>query len=128
MLPDPFSRAFRGLGHETNCYHGIPTSGCVSLGTPRNLMSFLLSLLIGIHQGGMLSPICSLSDDENIVHVWKDLTRKANCMLHSFSCCSPFVKTKLFSSFCLSLCGSCLWSSSSPALRSLETTFNYYSV
>ena len=48
----------------------------------------------------------------------------ANCMLHSFSCCSPCVKTKLFSSFCLSLYGSCLWSSSAPPLRSLETTFN----
>ena len=62
----------------------------------------------GIHQGGMLSPICSLTDDEDIVHVWKDLTHKANCMLHSFSCCNPFVKIKLFSSFCLSLYGSCL--------------------
>ena len=73
----------------------------------------------------------ALSDDEEIACVRKDLTRKANCMLHSancmlhsFSCCSPCVKTKLFSSFCLSLYGSCLWSFSAPALRSLETIFN----
>ena len=47
----------------------------------------------------------SLSDDEDIVRVRKDLTHKANCMLHSFSYCSPYysIKTKLFSSFCLSL-------------------------
>ena len=44
-------------------------------------------------------------------------------MLHSFSCCGPSVKNKLFSSFCLSLYGSYLWSSS-PALRSLELLFN----
>ena len=42
----------------------------------------------------------NLSEDEDIARVRKDLTRKANCMLHSFSCCNPCVKIKLFSSFC----------------------------
>ena len=45
-------------------------------------------------------------------------------MLFSFSSCNPFVKTRLLSSFCLSLYGSALWFSSAPALRPLETTFN----
>ena len=63
----------------------------------------------------------NLSDDEDIVCVRKDLTRRANCMLHLFSCCTPCVK---ISSFCLFLYGFRLWSSSAPALRSLETTFN----
>ena len=74
------------------------------------------------HLGHILSS--NLSDTDDIVRVKKDLVRKANCMLHSFSPCNPFVKTKLFESFCLSLYGSALWFSSSPELRSLEVTFN----
>ena len=35
-----------------------------------------------------------------------------------------FVKTRLFSSFCLSLYGASLWRSSSPQLRALEVSFN----
>ena len=66
----------------------------------------------------------NLSDNLDIVRAKKDLTRKANCMLYSFSSSSPLVKTKLLSSFCLSLYGSALWSSSSTELRSLETTYN----
>ena len=45
-------------------------------------------------------------------------------MLFSFPSCNPFVKTRLLSSFCLSLYGSALWFSSAPALRPLETIFN----
>ena len=52
------------------------------------------------------------------------MCRKANCLLHVFSCCDPFVKTSLFSSFCLSLYGAALWRSSSPQLRALEVSFN----
>ena len=52
------------------------------------------------------------------------MCRKANCLLHTFSCCDPFVKTRLFSSFCLSLYGASLWRSSSPQLRALEVSFN----
>ena len=48
----------------------------------------------------------NLSDTNDIVRVKKDLVRKANCILHSFSPCNPLVKTKLFDSFCLSLYGS----------------------
>ena len=43
---------------------------------------------------------------------------KANYLLHVLSCCDPFVKTRLFSSYCLSLYGATLWRSSSPQLKS----------
>ena len=60
-------------------------------------------------------PICAIS---------KDMCHKANCLLHIFSCCDPFVNTSLFSSFCLSLYGAALWRSSSPQLRALKVSFN----
>ena len=59
------------------------------------------------HLGHILS--YNLSDNEDIIRVKKDLVRKANCMLYSFSFCSSLVKTKLLSSFCFSLYGSALW-------------------
>ena len=46
-------------------------------------------------------------------------------ILHLFACCDPFVKTRLFSSFCLSLYGAALWKSD-PQLKSLEVTFNNF--
>ena len=52
--------------------------------------------------------------------------RKANCMLHTFSCCDPFTKTELFRSFCLSLYGCALWSMSATQFHSLEVTFNKF--
>ena len=71
-------------------------------------------------------PYSNLSDTEDIERVKKDLTRKANCIPYSFSCCNPLVKTKRFSNFCLSLYESVLWSSSASALshwRHLTTTY-----
>ena len=62
------------------------------------------------------------SDDDDICANSKDMCHKANCLLHVFSCCDPFVKTSLFSSFCLSLYGACLWRSASPQLRALEVS------
>ena len=46
------------------------------------------------------------------------MCRKANHLLHIFSCCDP---SDLFSSFCLSLYGAALWC---PQLRALEVSFN----
>ena len=40
--------------------------------------------------------------------------RKANHLLHIFSCCDPSVKTQLFSNFCLSINGAALWRVSCP--------------
>ena len=74
------------------------------------------------HLGHILT--YNLSDDDDICAISKDMRCKANCLLNTFSCCDPFVKTRLFSSFCLSLYGAYLWRSSSPQLRALEVSFN----
>ena len=74
------------------------------------------------HLGHILS--CDLSDDPAIIAVKKDLCRKANFMLHTFSCCDSYTKSNLFRSFCLSLYGSSLWLASSKELRSLEICLN----
>jgi len=36
-------------------------------------------------------------DDDDIVAVTRDMCRKANCILHTFSSCDPVVKTNLYS-------------------------------
>ena len=69
--------------------------------------------------------IHNLSDSEDISSITKDMCRQANCMLHLFACCDPFVKNHLFSSFCLSLYGAALWKSD-PQLKTLEVTFNNF--
>ena len=74
------------------------------------------------HLGHILTQ--DLSDNEDITSCQKDLCRKANCMLHTFSCCDPFTKTELFRSFCLSLYGCALWSSCASQIHPLEVTFN----
>ena len=74
------------------------------------------------HLGHILTH--NLNDDEDIASAIKDMCCKANCMLHTFACCDPIVKTHLFSSFCLSLYGAALWKSSNPQLKSLEVAFN----
>ena len=67
-----------------------------------------------------------LSYSEDISSITKDMCCKANCMLHLFACCDPLVKTRLFSSSCLSLYGAALWKSSDPQLKTLEVTFNNF--
>ena len=74
------------------------------------------------HLGHILTH--NLNDDEDIAYAIKDMCCKANCMLHTYACCDPIVKTHLFSSFCLSLYGAALWKSSNPQLKSLEVAFN----
>ena len=73
-----------------------------------------------------LGPILShdLSDAPDIIDKTKDLAKKANYMLHTFSCCDRLTKSRLFMSFCLSLLGSAIWSLACPQLKSLEMTFN----
>ena len=74
------------------------------------------------HLGHILTH--NLNDDEDIASAIKDMCCKANCMLHTFACCDPIVKTHLFSIFCLSLYGAALWKYSNPQLKSLEVAFN----
>ena len=74
------------------------------------------------HLGHTLSS--DLSDDADIVSAKKAFCRKANYMLYTFACCDPFTKTNLFRSFCMSLYGSAIWSSSAKELKSLEVCYN----
>ena len=46
------------------------------------------------------------------------------CLLASFPRIGPFILTRLFQPYCLSLYGSALWTLSCPALRLIEVTFN----
>ena len=71
------------------------------------------------HLGHMLSH--DLSDAPDIIDKTKDLAKKANYMLHTFSCCDQFTKSTLFMSFCLSLSGSAIWSLACPQLEVSES-------
>jgi len=52
------------------------------------------------------------------------MVRKANCLLANFPRVGPFILTRLFQSYCLSLYGSGLWTLSCPALLNIEVAFN----
>ena len=66
----------------------------------------------------------TLSDIEDVKRATLEMCRKANCMLQSFSSCDSTVKTKLFSSHCLSLYGASLWKLDCSQIKSLEVSFN----
>ena len=66
----------------------------------------------------------NLSDVPDINHRLRDMVKKANCLVAFFPCVGPFLLTRLFQSYCLSLYGPALWTLSCPALhssRSLST-------
>ena len=50
--------------------------------------------------------------------------KKANCLLATFPRVGPFILTRHFQSYCLSLYGSGLWSLSCPALQNIVVAFN----
>ena len=52
------------------------------------------------------------------------MVRKANCLFATFPTVGPYVSTRLFQSYCLSLYGSGLLSLSSPALQNIGVAFN----
>ena len=66
----------------------------------------------------------NLSDVHDIDVKWHDMVRKANCLFVSFPRVGPYILTRLFQSYCLSLYGSGLWSLSSPATQNIEVAFN----
>ena len=74
------------------------------------------------HLGHYLS--YDLSDNFDISMKTRDLVKKANLLLYTFSAADPVVKTHLFQSYCLSLYGCTLWNLSCPGIRSLEVAFN----
>ena len=66
----------------------------------------------------------NLSDEQDITMKIRDLVKKSNCLFASFPSVGPFVLTKLFQSYCLSLYGCSLWKLSSPAIQNIEIAFN----
>ena len=66
----------------------------------------------------------NLSDVPEINQKLRDMVKKANCLLASFPRVGPFILTRLFQSYCLSLYGSALWTLSCPTLRLIEVAFN----
>ncbi len=75
-----------------------------------------------IHLGHYLS--FDLSDSVDILSKSRDLIKKANLMLYTFSVADPLVKTRLLQCYCLSLFGCALWNLSCPALSTIEVSFN----
>ena len=66
----------------------------------------------------------NLSDVQDINFKLRDMVRKANCLFATFPRVGPYILTRLFQSYCLSLYGSGLWSLSSPAIQNIEVAFN----
>ena len=64
------------------------------------------------------------SDTVDILCKARDLVRKANLMLHTFSAADPSVKSCLLKFYCLSLYGCSLWNLSCHSLCSIEVSFN----
>ena len=52
------------------------------------------------------------------------MVRKANCLFATFPRVGPYILTRLFQSYCLSLYGSGLWSLSAPAIQNIEVALN----
>ena len=61
----------------------------------------------------------NLKDKKDILRAIKDLNRRANSVLYTFSFIDIFIKT-----YCLSLYGCTLWSLSSASLKLLQTSIN----
>ena len=59
------------------------------------------------HLGHILTQ--DLDDSADISRAIRDLVRKANYILCTFSFADPFIKCTLIKSYCLSLYGSQLW-------------------
>ena len=77
---------------------------------------YLLFVNVVLHLGHYLS--YDLFDSVDIPTKTRDLVKKANLMLYTFSAADPVVKTHLFQSYCLSLYGCTLWNRSCPGIRS----------
>ena len=66
----------------------------------------------------------NLKDKEDILRAIKDLNRKANSVLYTFSFIDIFTLCFLIKTYCLSLYGCTLWSLSSVSLKLLQTSIN----
>ena len=75
-----------------------------------------------LHLGHLLH--CSLDDTADVVRVTRDMCRKANYLLQTFSSCAPEVKTKLIETHCLSMYGAILWKIDCKQIKSFEIAYN----
>ena len=75
-----------------------------------------------IHLGHTL--LENLNDSLDISRKTKDLLRRANYILCTFSFVDPFVQSMLIKSFCLSLYGGQLWNLCNKSLSHLQIVFN----
>ena len=85
--------------------------------------SLMLHFLFVLHLGHLLCH--DLSDSDDILSKARDLIRKANLMLYTFSDADPVVKSCLLQSYRLSLYGSALWKLSCPATQSRSLLRTY---
>ena len=74
------------------------------------------------HLGHVLS--YNLDDTPDIIRAVRDMNRKVNSILFTFSAADPFVKSFLVKIYCLSLYGCPLWALNSPSLKVIETALN----
>ena len=74
------------------------------------------------HLGHILTS--DLNDKQDTIRVIKDMNRKANSILCTFSSADPFVKCYLVKCYCLSLYGCTLWSLSTSSVKIIEVSLN----
>ena len=98
--------------------HSLPFNICISFyDKPLSLVHS------ATHLGHTLTS--DLSDDLDIQEKTKDMIKKANYMLYTFSCCDKSTRTHLLQSYCLSLSGRALLALSCKIkLKSLDAAFN----
>ena len=74
------------------------------------------------HLGHILTS--DLNDKQDIIQVIKDMNRKANSILCTFSSADPFVKCYPVKCYCLSLYGCTLWSLPTSSVKIIEVSLN----
>ena len=65
-----------------------------------------------------------MDDCDHILQASRDLVRRSNCILQTFTGVDPFMKTKLLNAFCLSLYCSSLWKLSCKSISIIEVSLN----
>ena len=73
---------------------------------------------------GLVRSWLSNSWRDDILRASRDLVRRSNSVLQTFTGVGPFVKTKLLNAFCLSLYGSSLWKLSCKSISIIEVSLN----
>ena len=110
---------FNAAKTQLICFGTQPSHSCSAIIRFSNgLLPFCDVFHLGLHLR------YDLSDDADILSKARDLVRKANLMLCTFSAVDPVVKTRLLQSYCLALYDCSLWKLSCSSIRSIEVSFN----